>query len=576
MDFQEQLLKIDQRLNRDEAEALAFLCKDLMEKDLSAVTSASLLFSQLKHYGLLEITDHFIISELLFRTRQFALLKILGTSKQDVEQQLPSKGKISLYRQMLYDLSENITTDDLKNAKFLLQNTLPKCKLEDNMSMLKLLLEMEKADHLDENNLETLEKVIQIISPSLMKKISKFKNENRNCSLSTQETTQPWEYGKKILRQRSAEVPSVASCHQQALPQNSRPVSFDQDQLLPPSHFTMPVEGSASSIASLECTDARRRSSSQCMNTLNSIDFSLPYMSPLFIAERSLASTSASPMLFNTSNTENNSDDTQGLDVYEMKAEKIGYCLIINNYSFEDSRSTNRSTDQKPFKDREGTNRDAEKLVKVFEWLGFETERLDDCNRLKILDTLKQYQEKDHSTADCFVCCVLSHGQRGEIYGVDGRTVPIKDFTSPFSGIKCLTLREKPKIFFIQACQGDREQLGFSLETDGHSEGLSTDAYVPKNSIPNDSDFLLGMATVDDYVSFRDKLQGSWYIQTLCENLQLLVPRGEDLLSILTKVNMDVSKKSDKLGMKKQIPQPAYSLRKKVIFPKPVTPPPLL
>ncbi|MBN3310596.1 CASP8 protein, partial [Amia calva] len=297
-------------------------------------------------------------------------------------------------RQMLYDLSENITTDDLKNAKFLLQNTLPKCKLEDNMSMLKLLLEMEKADHLDENNLETLEKVIQIISPSLMKKISKFKNEK--------------------------------------------------------------------------------------------------------------------------------------------------------------------------------------KLVKVFEWLGFETERLDDCNRLKILDTLKQYQEKDHSTADCFVCCVLSHGQRGEIYGVDGRTVPIKDFTSPFSGIKCLTLREKPKIFFIQACQGDREQLGFSLETDGHSEGLSTDAYVPKNSIPNDSDFLLGMATVDDYVSFRDKLQGSWYIQTLCENLQLLVPRGEDLLSILTKVNMDVSKKSDKLGMKKQIPQPAYSLRKKVIFPKPVTPPPLL
>lgn len=52
--------------------------------------------------------------------------------------------------------------------------------------------------------------------------------------------------------------------------------------------------------------------------------------------------------------------------------------------------------------------------------------------------------------------------------------------------------------------------------------------------------------------------------------------RGIDLLSILTKVNADVSQKSDAAGIRKQMPQPAFSLTKRVIFPIPSDPPPEL
>ena len=40
-----------------------------------------------------------------------------------------------------------------------------------------------------------------------------------------------------------------------------------------------------------------------------------------------------------------------------------------------------------------------------------------------------------------------------------------------------------------------------------------------KKVIPNESDFLLGYATVFGYVSYRSKTKGSFYIKSLTENL---------------------------------------------------------
>lgn len=45
-------------------------------------------------------------------------------------------------------------------------------------------------------------------------------------------------------------------------------------------------------------------------------------------------------------------------------------------------------------------------------------------------------------------------------------------------------------------------------------------------------------------------------------------------MSILTKVNADVSNNSDGSGTKKQMPQPVFTLRKKIVFPVPSGPGP--
>ena len=41
-----------------------------------------------------------------------------------------------------------------------------------------------------------------------------------------------------------------------------------------------------------------------------------------------------------------------------------------------------------------------------------------------------------------------------------------------------------------------------------------------KEMIPNESDFLVGYATVPGYVSYRNTNHGSWYISKLCEALE--------------------------------------------------------
>ena len=69
-------------------------------------------------------------------------------------------------------------------------------------------------------------------------------------------------------------------------------------------------------------------------------------------------------------------------------------------------------------------------------------------------------RKKDHENYDCFVCCVLSHGAIGSVYAADGREVAIKELTQPFKSVLCTGLRGKPKLFFIQACQGKEKQPG--------------------------------------------------------------------------------------------------------------------
>ncbi|KAF7652035.1 hypothetical protein LDENG_00102320 [Lucifuga dentata] len=259
----------------------------------------------------------------------------------------------------------------------------------------------------------------------------------------------------------------------------------------------------------------------------------------------------------------------EGLEMYPMTRAKRGICLIVNNNNFSNSI--------KPLKSRDGTIIDEKSLEIVFKWLGFEIEIKRDCTRDEMLSVVQELSSRDHSQMDCVVCCILSHGLEESVYGVDGQTVELGKLREPFSGLQCQSLVEKPKLFFIQACQGIREQEAVAIEADGPvSCCVHSDAFGCEDSIPSHADFLMSKATVLHHVSFRDKKRGSWFIQSLCRNLIELVPRGWDLLFILTKVNADVSRQTNLRYKTKQMPQPEFSLRKRVVFPVPSGAPPSL
>ncbi|KAJ8321053.1 hypothetical protein KUTeg_002640 [Tegillarca granosa] len=255
---------------------------------------------------------------------------------------------------------------------------------------------------------------------------------------------------------------------------------------------------------------------------------------------------------------------------YESKikelSEKEGVCIIINNDHFFKIPGDDES---KEMPGRTGTHIDAEKLQYIFQKLDFIVERKDNLQDFEMVRFLVEVSlNTDHSQFDSFVCCILSHGALGNVYGTNGRLVRIQTLTSCFQSQRCPSLAGKPKLFFIQACQGREKQRGIEIETDAARDCYDTETDAGnREMIPDEADFVLGYATVPGYVSYRSRSQGSWYINKLVEMLDKYASRY-DLLSILVKVNEEVGRANANIegGRFKQIPAPLVTLRKKLFF----------
>ncbi|XP_054236982.1 caspase-10 [Indicator indicator] len=501
--FRQQLLLIDQNLVAEDVAALKFFCTDLLpSRKLESVKSAVDIFQLLMAEEYLNEEDTFLLAELLYRIKCHSLLKKLGYTKEKVEECLHEKGRVSPYRQMLYELSENITNEMLKEIIFLMQSHLPKRRI--TLSALDMLILLEKQGLVSDNNVQMLEDVCMEVSPDLVKTVNCYRTK---VSLPQQENSFPV---KESSLSHSGDIRVCAS----------------------------PLETSITSVSS--CINDNK--AANLTQGFSGMKLELPG---------------------GFSNVEN---ESKKMTTYKMDGPHRGFCLVINNVNFDRS-----------LQERKGSCKDAEELKRVFTWLGLDVRTYKDQTSQQIMNLMQTWQHfPDHKDRDCFICCILSHGESGAVYGKDEELVSIRTIMSHFTAKQCPQLAEKPKLFFIQACQGKAIQCPVYVEPDARVPGLSSmqHSISPSESIPEEADFLLGMATIDGYVSFRHVQQGTWYVQALCSKLQLLVPRGEDILSILTEVNEDVGRRVDRLGTKKQMPQPAYTLRRKFIFPIPKDPPP--
>jgi hypothetical protein len=94
------------------------------------------------------------------------------------------------------------------------------------------------------------------------------------------------------------------------------------------------------------------------------------------------------------------------------------------------------------------------RLHEVFDRLKFKIDSQDNMRRGDMDRILKKYANKDHTDMDCFVCCILSHGNKDGVVSCDEKCVSIETITSYFRASSCPSLAGKPKLFFFQACKG--------------------------------------------------------------------------------------------------------------------------
>ena len=214
---------------------------------------------------------------------------------------------------------------------------------------------------------------------------------------------------------------------------------------------------------------------------------------------------------------------------YDMDKNPRGLCLILNNVKFN-NKDLNRP----------GAVIDKDRLQLLFNNLLFEVTIKEDLTSQELVDAAIEFGAKDHENYNAFVFIVMSHGGDGDcILGVDGRETTVKNLMSEFHGGRCPSLKDKPKVFIIQACRGPQEDTDFAKSSSGndfnlqevpttsqaqissqpYDTALSTDSTLSRSVFLPDADFVVAFATAPGYAAYRDSDKGSWFIQVRnCEN----------------------------------------------------------
>ena len=236
-------------------------------------------------------------------------------------------------------------------------------------------------------------------------------------------------------------------------------------------------------------------------------------------------------------------------ELYKMNCNPHGVCLIINNHRFH--HPTNR---ERAHPERAGAIVDQHNLVETFRYLNYRVEVEENLTSHEMRQKLLDVSVRDHSCYDSFVCCILTHGEVNAVHGADSQAVDINDLTGSIK--QCISLVNKPKLFFIQACRGNSEDEGMPVEKDGNQPGQSL--------IPKDADFFLGFATPSGQSAYRSRRHGSWFISELCQVFAQLADT-HTLGSMMKRVNLKVSQAYTKEGQK-QCTESVDRLRKDVHF----------
>ncbi|XP_058128362.1 caspase-like [Anopheles ziemanni] len=222
-------------------------------------------------------------------------------------------------------------------------------------------------------------------------------------------------------------------------------------------------------------------------------------------------------------------DDT----TYNMRHRRRGIAVVINQVQF------------RGMKQREGSNRDRDKICAALEKLHFQVEVFEDLSREKLFSSLQLIADVDHKQHDCLVVVVMTHGSEDVLHASDS-TYKVDRLWELFLGNACPSLLGKPKLFFIQACRGEKFDEGVLLQVDsivtdtvdarGTKEGPPSLLYV----IPTMADLLVMYSTYKGHYSWRNPSNGSWFIQSLSSELAENGDRME-LLQLLTTVSRRVA-----------------------------------
>ncbi|VVC33137.1 Peptidase C14, caspase non-catalytic subunit p10,Peptidase C14A, caspase catalytic domain,Peptidase [Cinara cedri] len=254
---------------------------------------------------------------------------------------------------------------------------------------------------------------------------------------------------------------------------------------------------------------------------------------------------------------------------YNMDHENRGFAVIINNDIFDPHTSLS---------ERSGSWKDVEELKTMFYRLHFRVVVWNNLSHNQLIARVGELVKFDHTNNDCLALVVLSHGVNSSYIYAQDSLYPVETLWNSFTADICPSLAGKPKLFFIQACRGEKLDAGVVLNREARTE---VDSCNTSYRIPKHADFLIAFSTYDGYYSFRHPEDGTWFIQSLCTEINNHDLSAIDILRIMTRVSRRVALDHESynpdcpwLHQQKQIPTIHSMLIRDVYFKPKKKPPP--
>lgn len=242
---------------------------------------------------------------------------------------------------------------------------------------------------------------------------------------------------------------------------------------------------------------------------------------------------------------------------YNMNHPRRGCAHIFNHDTFSNLMPP-----------RKGSDVDVKELATVYELLGFDVEVHQNLDYAGLQTVIQRIVKEDYTDCDCISIAVLTHGQESNLLYTSDCLYSVESLWQSFTPDKCPTLAGKPKLFFIQACRGQKLDGGTTLGRYTTETDSASDSY----KIPKMADFLIAYSTADGYYSWRNPENGTWFVQSLCHVLREH-HQTTDLLRMLTIVSRKVAVEHESysdirldLNAQKQVPSISSTLIRDVFL----------
>ncbi|KAH8240548.1 hypothetical protein KR038_008200 [Drosophila bunnanda] len=231
-------------------------------------------------------------------------------------------------------------------------------------------------------------------------------------------------------------------------------------------------------------------------------------------------------------------------DALQLSRENAGIALIINQQKFhrDVSPELKKYLSPKNLERRDGTDVDERRLKEVFSSMGYQVESHSNVDHMEIVHMIRNACSRS-TIRDSLVVCILSHGIDGAVYGANSIALRISelenvlcsDVPSLYDQTHCLI-----KLLFIQACQVETDK---KLAENQHGQPFPLEATT--QSPGQHLHMLRANSTVKGFSALRHTHNGSWFIQSLCDNI-VKHSASVHIADILMMVTKEVSGKRGK------------------------------